>query len=155
MGCVRSQKPSQCVPAWLLHCYEEVWVAVENCSRLRRQQALVQSAAVRPEAYTLVQAMLGGFNWGEVSDVLMDIDVNHGFQDRALQGKGCVGGICLVRLRAVTAEPRISPALLLLYVAFTMLAATGLAIFLMCLIMHERLAMLLLCCRAQKRERVP
>jgi len=42
-------------------------------------------------AYTLVQAMLGGISWGEVSDVLMEIDV-------------------------------ISPALLLLYVAFTMLA---------------------------------
>lgn len=42
-------------------------------------------------AYTLVQAMLGGISWGEVSDLLMEIDV-------------------------------ISPALLLLYVAFTMLA---------------------------------
>mmetsp|Transcript_30887 Transcript_30887/g.57927 ORF Transcript_30887/g.57927 Transcript_30887/m.57927 type:complete len:385 (+) Transcript_30887:3-1157(+) len=42
-------------------------------------------------AYTLVQAMLGGISWGEVADVLMDVDV-------------------------------ISPALLLLYVSFTILA---------------------------------
>eukprot|EP00439_Symbiodinium_sp_Y106_P035255 s561_g4.t1 len=95
---------------------------VQTSSDPTMQIMLRRFGSLSKTAYTLVQAMLGGFNWGEVSDVLMDIDVNHGFQDRALQGKGCVGGICLVRLRAVTAEPRISPALLLLYVAFTMLA---------------------------------
>ena len=28
------------------------------------------------QAYTLVQAMLGGISWGEVSDLLMEIDVS-------------------------------------------------------------------------------
>ena len=42
-------------------------------------RAIRSAAAVGPQAYTLVQAMLGGFNWGEVADVLMDVDVNLGF----------------------------------------------------------------------------
>lgn len=33
------------------------------------------------KAYTLVQAMLGGISWGEVSDLLMEIDVTLGFVD--------------------------------------------------------------------------
>ena len=61
--------------------------------------------------------MLGGISWGEVSDVLMDIDVCPGLS-------GSMDFAFAIQLR----RQRISPALLLLYVAFTMLAAPGLPI---------------------------
>lgn len=64
---------------------------VQTSSDPTMQIMLRRFGSLSKTAYTLVQAMLGGFNWGEVADVLMDVDV-------------------------------ISPALLLLYVAFTMLA---------------------------------
>ena len=77
----------------------------------------LQGKRLIPEAYTLVQAMLGGISWGEVSDVLMDIDVCPGLS-------GSMDFAFAIQLR----RQRISPALLLLYVAFTMLAAPGLPI---------------------------